>query len=93
MHPSGTDPVALGFTVLSLTLALEEALKALAEKNGNQPGSWLDEVQELAVLRATARLTDSTENDAANAAIGKVQAIFERMRAGFATNKRWSAQS
>jgi hypothetical protein len=83
MHPSGTDPITLGFTVVSLTLALEETLKALAEKNGNQPGSWLDDVQELALLRATARLTDRTEKDSANAAIRTVESIFERMRAGF----------
>ena len=29
---------ALGFTVVALSVALEEALKALAEKHGKQPG-------------------------------------------------------
>jgi hypothetical protein len=40
-------------------------------------------VQELALLRATAWLSDRSENDAGNAAIGAVNAIFERVRAGF----------
>jgi hypothetical protein len=54
----GTDPAVLGCTILSLRMALEETLKALAEMNGNQVGEWLDEVQELALLRAKA-LTDT----------------------------------
>jgi hypothetical protein len=85
MQSAGTDPTALGFTVVSLSLALEETLKALAEKNGNQAGSWLDEVQDLALLRAKARLTDAKETDAAAAAIAVVGLIFERMRSGFST--------
>jgi hypothetical protein len=51
MQSSDIDPAALGFTVIVLNIALEEALKALAEKNGNRAGPWLDEVQELALLR------------------------------------------
>jgi hypothetical protein len=58
MQNPATDPAALGCTIISLRLALEEILKALAEKNGNQVGEWLDEVQELALLRANAHLTD-----------------------------------
>jgi hypothetical protein len=42
MKSNGIDPVALGFTIVSLSVALEETLKALAEKNG-QEGSWLEE--------------------------------------------------
>ena len=83
MQSASTDPTALGFTVVSLSLALEEALKALAEKNGNQPGAWLDEVQDLALLRAKGRLTGVNETDAATAAIALVEAIFEKMRTGF----------
>ena len=63
-------------------LALEETLKALAEKNGNQPGAWLDELQELALLRANAHLTDMKERNAAAVAISVVEAMFERMRSG-----------
>jgi len=40
--------LSLGFTVVSLSVALEEVLKALAEKNNNQPGPWLEEVEDLA---------------------------------------------
>jgi len=54
MHNPATDSAALGYTIISLRLALEETLKALAEKNDNQAGTWLDEVQDLALLRAKA---------------------------------------
>jgi Cu/Ag efflux pump CusA len=85
MRNAGTDPTTLGFAVVSLGVALEETLKALAEKNGNQAGSWLDEVQDLALLRAKARLTDAKEQeqDAATTALAAVEAIFNRMRSGF----------
>jgi Cu/Ag efflux pump CusA len=83
MRSSEIDPVALGFTVMSLNIALEEVLKALAEKNGNRAGSWLDEVQDLSVLRAKARLTDAQPREAAAAAIAVVETIFARMRSGF----------
>ena len=77
MQYAGTDPTTLG------SVALEETLKALAEKNGNQAGSWLDEIEDLALLRAQARLTDAKEKDAASAAIAVVETIFARMRSGF----------
>ena len=82
MQNPGPDPAALGCTIISLRLALEETLKALAEKNGNQPGTWLDELQELALLRANAHLTDMKERNAAEVAISVVEAMFERMRSG-----------
>jgi hypothetical protein len=84
MQSGNIDPTRLGFTVVSLSVALEEALKALAERHGNQPGAWLDEVQDLAMLRANARLADAKEKDAAAAAIAAVEAIFARLRAGYA---------
>jgi hypothetical protein len=40
------DPSVLRLTLTPMGIALEEALKALAAKNGNQPGPWLDEVQD-----------------------------------------------
>jgi hypothetical protein len=83
MQSNGIDPVALGYTVVSLSVALEETLKALAEKNG-QDRFWLEEVQDLALLRAKARLTDATDKDAAAAAIAIVEAVFARMRSGLA---------
>ena len=83
MQSSDIDPAALGFTVIALNIALEETLKALAEKNGNRAGPWLDEVQELALLRAGARLTDAQDRDAASAAVTAVEGIFARMRSGF----------
>jgi hypothetical protein len=53
MPSTHADPAALGFTVIAVSVALEETLKALPEKNGNQPGQWLDEVQDIALLRAS----------------------------------------
>ena len=85
MHNPATDPTALGCTIISLRLALEETLKVLAEKNGNQAGTWLDEVQDLALLRAKAHLADTQDKDVATAAISVVEVIFERMRSGFST--------
>ena len=83
MHNSpDTHPAALGCTIVSLRMALEETLKALAEKNGNQVGEWLDEVQELALLRANAHLTDMKDREAATAAVAVVEMIFERLRTG-----------
>jgi len=82
MVSAATDPTTLRFTVVALNLALEEALKALAEKNGKQPGAWLDEVQELALLRATAKLSEGHESEAASAAVGAVEVIFARLRSG-----------
>ena len=83
MQSSDIDPTALGFTVIALNIALEEALKSLAEKNGNRAGPWFDEVQELALLRARARLTDAQDRGSASAAIAAVEGIFARMRSGF----------
>ena len=61
------------------------AANSLAEKNGNQPGAWLDEVQELALLRANAHLTDMKEREAAAAGISVVENIFERLRSGLSS--------
>ena len=46
-------------------------------------GTWLDEVQDLALLRAKAHLADTQDNDVATAAIAVVEVIFDRMRSGF----------
>jgi Cu/Ag efflux pump CusA len=86
MQSSDIDPTALGFTVVALSVALEEVLKALAEKNNNQPGPWLDEVEDLAMLRARARLAQSSAQDAAAVALAAVEAIFDRMRSGYSGN-------
>jgi hypothetical protein len=83
MQSSDIDPTALGFTVVSLSVALEEVLKALAEKNNNQLGPWLDEVEDLAMLRARARLAQASTSDAAAAALAAVETIFDRMRSGY----------
>ena len=83
MQSSEIDPAALGFTVVALSVALEEVLKSLADKNGSQAGSWLDEVEDLALLRAKGRLAEVQEKDAAAAAVAIVEAIFARMRSGF----------
>ena len=39
MQSSDIDPAALGFTVIALNIALEEALKSLAE--ARSPTAWL----------------------------------------------------
>jgi len=75
------DKTALSFTVLVLSLALEEALKALAEKNGNQPGPWLDEIEELALLRAKGSVTERTRGEQQ---VGAMTAAFEVARVIFA---------
>ena len=86
MQSSEIDPTALGFTVVSLSVALEEVLKALAEKNNNQPGPWLEEVKDLALLRARARLSQSSDDDATAVALAAVETIFDRMRSGYSGN-------
>ena len=85
MQNPGNDPATLTCTLISLRVALEETLKALAEKNGNQAGTWLDEVQDLALLRAKAHLAYTQDKDVATAAISVVEVIFERMRSGFSS--------
>jgi hypothetical protein len=85
MPSTQADPTALRFTILALSIALEETLKALAEKNGNQPGEWLDEVQDLSLLRAQAQLSErasAEEADAAKAALAVADHIFARMKSG-----------
>ena len=85
MPSTHADPATLGLTVVALSIALEETLKALAEKNGNQPGQWLDEVHELALLRGQAHLSErasAEEADAVKAALAVTDHIFARMRAG-----------
>jgi hypothetical protein len=71
--------------VLVLIIALEETLKGLEGKNGNQAGQWLDEVQDLALLRAQAHLSErasAEEADAAKAALAVANRIFARIRSG-----------
>lgn len=83
MRAVDTDPRALGFTVVALGIALEEALKALAGKHGNQPGEWFDEVEDLALLRAQAHLSErasAEEMDAAKAALAVAEHIFTKMK-------------
>lgn len=78
------DETALGFAVLILSLALEEALKALAEKHGNQPGPWLDEIEELAILRAKGTVSERArveqEDAAMAAALDVARVIFAKTR-------------
>ena len=84
MQSSEIDPTALGFTVVSLSVALEEVLKALAEKNSNQPGPWLDEIEELAILRAKGTVSERTrveqEDAAMTAAFDVARVIFDKAR-------------
>jgi hypothetical protein len=84
-----TDPTALGFTIMSLSIALEEALKALAGKNGNTAGPWLDEVQDLALLRARAivgeRATFPQDTDAMAASLAVAEFIFTKIRNGLSS--------
>jgi hypothetical protein len=78
------DTTALSFAVLVLSLALEESLKALAEKNGNQPGPWLDEIEELTILRAKGTVSERTrveqEDAAMTAALDVARVIFDKAR-------------
>lgn len=83
MQTGGPNPAALGYTVVSLSIGLEETIKALAEKNGNRAGPWLDEVEELALLRARSKFADVGDPDAASAALAVLHEIFRRMRSGY----------
>jgi hypothetical protein len=83
MQTGGPDPAALGYTVVSLSVALEETLKTLAEKNGNRAGQWLDELEELALLRARSKLANAGDPDGASAALAVLHEIFRRMRSGY----------
>jgi hypothetical protein len=84
MQSFPADKTALSFSVLVLSLALEEALKALAEKNSNQPGPWLDEIEELAILRAKGTVSERTrveqEDAAMTAAFDVARVIFDKAR-------------
>ena len=83
MPSAQANPTALGFTIVALSIALEETLKALAEKNGNQPGQWLDEVQDISLLRAQAHISErasAEQSDMAKAALAVADHIFTRMK-------------
>jgi hypothetical protein len=85
MPSAQADPTALRFTIVALSIALEETLKALAEKNGNQPGQWLDEVQDISLLRAQAHLSErasAEQSDMAKTALAVPDHIFTRMKSG-----------
>jgi len=86
MQSFPADKHALSLAVLILSLALEEALKALAEKNGQQPGPWLDEIEELAVLRAKGTMSERAhveqEDAALSAAIDLARVVFSKARNG-----------
>ena len=78
---------ALGFTVVAPSVALEETLKALAEKHGKQSGPWLDELEDVALFRAQAHLSDraaADEMDAVKAALAVAQHIFARTKDTYA---------
>jgi hypothetical protein len=84
MHSFPADKQGLSLAVLILSLALEEALKALAEKNSHQPGPWLDEIEELAILRAKGTMSERAsvdqEDAAMTAAIDLARVIFTKAR-------------
>lgn len=78
-----SDPKLLGLTVVALSIALEETLKVLADKHGGQMGQWLDEAQDLALLRGQAHLSERAaagDADAAKAALAVAEHIFAKMR-------------
>jgi hypothetical protein len=72
------DPKALGLTVVALSIALEETLKVLADKHGGQAGQWLDEAQDLTLLRGQAHLNERAGEDGADAAKAAL-AVAERI--------------
>jgi hypothetical protein len=71
---------------VALGIGLEETIKALAKKNGNCAGPWLDEVEKIAPLRARSKFAHAGEPDVASAALTVLHEIFRRMRAGYATS-------
>jgi hypothetical protein len=77
---------ALGFTVVALSIALEESLKLLAEKHDKRSGPWLDELQDLSLFRAQAHISEranSDEMDTVKAALAVAAHIFENTRSGY----------
>jgi hypothetical protein len=77
------DPQALRLTILALSISLEEALKVLADKAGGQHDQWLEEAQDLALLRVRAHLldiVDAESHEKANAALAIAEFIFRRSR-------------
>lgn len=80
-----TDPAALRSTVIVLSIALEETLKALAtqkqDQAQDQSGAWLDEVQDLALLRGKAVLLERSGGEGDATALQITEAIFAKMRA------------
>jgi hypothetical protein len=86
LMPVNADPITLRSTVIVLTIALEETLKTLAAQNSNQPGPWLDEVQDLALLRGKAALLERASSDdpsASASALEITEAIFAKIRSSF----------
>ena len=78
-----TDPKVLGFTIVALSIALEETLKVLADKHVGQQREWLDEAQDLALLRARAHLSERAgpdDADSTRAALAIAEHIFAKMR-------------
>ena len=67
--------------MVALSIALEETLKSLAGKNDNQAGQWLDVVQDLALLRAQAHLSERASAKV-KVALAVADHIFARMRSG-----------
>ncbi len=80
-----TDARLLGLTVVALSIALEETLKVLGEKHGSREGQWLEEAQDLSLLRAQAHVTERAGpdgGDAARTALAAAEHIFAKARNG-----------
>jgi hypothetical protein len=79
---SQPDPKVLGLTVVALSIALEETLKVFADRHRSD-SQWLDEAQDLALLRAQAHVTERAGpdgGDVARMALAVVEHIFTKMR-------------
>jgi hypothetical protein len=86
---SEIDQEVLGFTVIALSIALEETLKVLADKNGGHWRERLDEAQDLALLRARAHLSERAGPggvDTTRAALAIAEHIFAKMRSSLSSS-------
>lgn len=84
--PPTTKEISLGFAALTLWSSLVSTLLALAAFHGNQPGPWLDELEDRFIkVVKTADTSPNTSDEAELAgmesAIRMITAAFEEVRA------------
>lgn len=74
----------LAALISSLNAAFRNALAALADAHGNEPGPWLDQLEEVTVATIKSAVSEGvaieTEAEAITAGLTLVQATFAELR-------------